>query len=165
MKHLPLSALFVLALTPLPALAAPAPAPAANEMELHIEARGSVSADYAIVKRKLAAVKRGRPAAEAALTAQIAEKKAQLLKLGIPAAAVTVAEPSFREGVEEGEFPGAMYARVAMEKPVGVADPDEEDEPVIEAADGAEAAMEAAKAAGAAATSAAKKVAKKRKLP
>jgi len=167
MKFLPIAALLVSASAP--ALCAPVAAtPAtAGEMELHIEARGSIPADYAIVKRTASATSRGRPATEVALTAKIAEMKARLLKVGIPASVITVGEPTFSLDPDRNEFGGpreAMFA-VALNKPVGLADPEAEEDADITAAEGAEDAALAASEAATAARNASKKVAKKRKLP
>lgn len=164
MKFLSVAALLVLA--PAPALCAPTPA-AAGEMELHIEARGSVPADYPIVRRTLVATERGKPASEAELAAQIAKLKARLLQIGVPASAITVAEPTYKL-TGDGDFrfgaPAAMMA-VAMEAPVGVADPDVEEEAVPTAAEGAVDAAQAAADAANAAKAMSKQVARKRKLP
>lgn len=164
MKSLPFAALLLL--VPAPALCAPAPA-AQGEMELHIEARGSVPADYAVVKRTAEAMQRGKPATEAALAARIAKLKARLLKVGIPASAITVAEPTYKLTADDDDSLGFQMARMSMrvESPVGVADPDADEEPALAAADGAADAAQAAADAANAARDMSKQVAKKRKLP
>ncbi len=146
-------------------------AQAATESELHIEARGAVMADYAVITTDLFANGRGKPAAEAQIKAQAASLTARLLKAGIPQAAFTLTPPVIEERKEEDELrAGNIYmvrsAEMMDVAEYGTADPEEhlDEEAIAAAADGADAAAAAADAAGTAARMEARRR-KARKLP
>jgi uncharacterized protein YggE len=145
-------------------------AQAATEGELHIEARGAVMADYAVITTELSAFGRGKPAAEAQIKAQAALLTARLLKAGVPQTAFTLTPPVVEQRKEEEELhTGNLYAILSeevMEAPAyGTADAeDAADESAIAAAEGANAAAAAADEASAAARKEALRR-KARKLP
>lgn len=151
------------------AMAAGAHANAATESELHIEARGGVTADYAVITMDVFAAGRGKPAADAQIKAQIARLKARMLKAGIPESAVTLTPPVVEErkaDEDSGPFNSyAMREAIALEMPAyGTADAVDDMEDIVESADGAaDAAQAAVDAARAAAIEARRR--KARKLP
>ena len=70
------------------AMVAGGTAMAATESELHIEARGAVMADHAVITSEVRATGRGKPAAEAKIKAHAAQLTARLLKAGVPQSGV-----------------------------------------------------------------------------
>lgn len=142
---------------------------AATESELHIEARGAVMADFAVITTEIRATGRGKPAAEAKIKANAAQLTARLLKVGVPQTAFTLTPPVVEEQKDEDDFgmAGALYMRqnIVAEAEYGTADPEDHlDDELIDAAEGASEAAEAATAASAAARKEAQRR-KARKLP
>lgn len=143
------------------------------ESELHIEARGTIQADYAIVTNTFEVEGRGKPAAEATLKARLAALKANLLKSGIPESAVTISTMQVNERKDD-DFNGPSNrfgfaeAVVALEAPAeyGTADPEAgEDEFEATSAEGADSAAMAAHDAAKVAANERRKVRKAKKLP
>lgn len=142
---------------------------AATESELHIEARGGVTADYAVITTDIFATGRGQAAADAQIKAQIARLKARMLKAGIPDSAVTLSSPVVEERkADEDSQPLNTYMMkdaITLEMPAyGTAAAEDEEEFTVDPVDGAADAAQAATAAARAAAAAAKNR-KARKLP
>lgn len=173
-KVLRLSAASI-ALLASPGMAATPSTPAAEEMTLHIEAVGSIMADYAVITQDYETAGRGRPAAEAAVKAQVAVLKARLLKAGIPDSAIVLTPPVLEEQKPDLDVSPVnrfgFAEAVALEKPAeyGAADPEDAADSVeaVDAgpAEGADAAAQAAYAAAKDAEAAHRQVRKVKKLP
>jgi uncharacterized protein YggE len=151
------------------AMPAQAAATAAGpEVALHIVGTGSVMADYAVVQIPIAVQERGRPAAEAAFQARVADLKAQLAKSGVPASALTVGPVTFEEAQSDAPSNRFGFAEAVMlQKPMGGApDPAEAEEVEVPSpTPDADLAQANAQSARDAARQAARKVEAKRKLP
>lgn len=96
-----------------------------NETELHVEARGSIMADFAILKTTLIAWGQGKDACAADVARRLAKIKADLLAAGVPASSLSVG-PGVCEQKADGGAPQNFlgFAEAVMVEPPPGSAPD-----------------------------------------